>query len=213
MEMTLEELIARLQSLLQRRRHRSYRQSRPWSDPSRGQGRLLAMLKLQDGIATKDLAYMLGIRPASLNELVAKLEKSGHVTRQQSDTDGRVWLVKLTDQGRAEPTTVGTEEAFASLSQEDQSKLRSYLVTVIANLEEELGAGPDDHDEWIADLRDHMGQEHFDKWVKHVEERFGPHWAERIRPGFGGPKGRRGRGPGPDNRRAHGDDRRDWHEG
>ena len=41
----------------------------PFVNTARGQGRILAMLKIQPEIATKDLAYLLGIRQQSLNKL------------------------------------------------------------------------------------------------------------------------------------------------
>jgi DNA-binding MarR family transcriptional regulator len=181
MEMTLEELVARLQALLQRRRFRSGRGGRPGSDPSRGQGRLLAMLKVQDGISTKDLAYILGIRPASLNELLVKLEKSGLVVREQSETDRRVWLVKLTEQGRAEVLDAEEESAFATLSAEEQQSLRSCLSKVIGALEDELGVGPDNPDEWMEHLRERMGDQRFERWAGHLEDKFGPEWIEHLR--------------------------------
>ncbi len=58
------------------------------ADPARGQGRILAMLKIQPKIKTRELAYLLGIRQQSLNELLNKLEKSGHVERFSPDYDG-----------------------------------------------------------------------------------------------------------------------------
>lgn len=80
----------------------NYVQHGPMADPTRGQGRMLTMLQLQDGISTKDLSYLLGIRIASLNELLSKLEKTGYVTREPSEIDKRVMIICLTDKGRNE---------------------------------------------------------------------------------------------------------------
>ena len=63
--------LSQLQYLLRRRY--GHRHSSPTSDATRGQGRILAFLKLRDGISTRDLAYLLDLRVSSLNELLAKL--------------------------------------------------------------------------------------------------------------------------------------------
>ncbi|WP_211198398.1 MarR family transcriptional regulator, partial [Gulosibacter sediminis] len=88
----------------------------PAADPTRGQGRILAALKLQDGIATKDLAFILGMRVASLNEALVKLEKTELITREPADDDKRVILIRLTEAGRATEQLVPERpDAFSSL--------------------------------------------------------------------------------------------------
>ena len=67
---------------------------------SRGQGRVLAVLKRKDGISTKELALILGISISAVNSLLTKLEKNGFVVKINSDGDKRVLLVKLTEKGR-----------------------------------------------------------------------------------------------------------------
>ena len=67
---------------------------------SRGQGRVLAILKRKDNISTKNLAIILGISISALNSLLTKLEKNDFVVKEQSDGDKRVLLVKLTEKGR-----------------------------------------------------------------------------------------------------------------
>ena len=82
------EKLSTLQWLMKRRQMFSQAQAGPFADPARGQGRILAMLKIQPEIKTRELAYLLGIRQQSLNELLNKLEKSGHVERFSPDYDG-----------------------------------------------------------------------------------------------------------------------------
>ena len=94
------EKLATLQWLMKRRQMFSQAQSGPFADPTRGQGRILAMLKIQPEIKTRELAYLLGIRQQSLNELLNKLEKSGHVERKPSEKDKRVMVVHLTEKGK-----------------------------------------------------------------------------------------------------------------
>lgn len=73
----------------------------PLANPLRGQGQVIALLKQEDGLTTKEMAQLLGIRTASLNELLVKLEAKGLIARSRSDADGRVTVVSLTDEGRA----------------------------------------------------------------------------------------------------------------
>ena len=56
------EKLSTLQWLMKRRQMFSQAESGTFADSTRGQGRILAMLKIQPEIATKDLAYLLGIR-------------------------------------------------------------------------------------------------------------------------------------------------------
>ena len=67
------EKLSTLQWLMKRHQMFCQAESGPFADTTRGQGRILAMLKIQPEIATKELAYLLGIRQQSLNELLNKL--------------------------------------------------------------------------------------------------------------------------------------------
>lgn len=77
-----------------------HKNSSPLADTSRGQGRILALLKLKPSITTKDLSYILGIRQQSLNETLKKLEKDNYIERTPSPKDRRVMLINLTEKGR-----------------------------------------------------------------------------------------------------------------
>ena len=96
----LFEKLMRLQWLIQRQRLQNRGTRGPFADPTRGQGRVLAILKMQPEISTKDLSYLLDIRQQSLSELLGKLEKAGYITRRPRESDKRVMMVKLTDKGR-----------------------------------------------------------------------------------------------------------------
>jgi len=111
------------------------------ADTTRGQGRILAVLKLQDGMKTKDLAHILGLHIASLNELIAKLIKGGYVTREQSPEDRRVMIIKLTDKGRNEEQIEQPDIAdiFDTLTAEEQQTMAGYLDRVNGALQERLG--------------------------------------------------------------------------
>ena len=127
------EKLSTLQWLMKRRQMFSQAQSGPFADPARGQGRILAMLKIQPEIKTRELAYLLGIRQQSLNELLNKLEKSGHVERKPSENDKRVMVVHLTEKGKKiqQPET-DYQEILDCLSLEELQQFGQYLDRIIA---------------------------------------------------------------------------------
>lgn len=141
---TLYEKVATMQHLLMKRRMVGARGGHggPAVDPMRGQGRILALLKMKDGVSTKDMSNVLGIRTSSLNEVLSKLEGKGYIERVQSEEDGRVMVVKLTDKGRAveQPSFGdGAGGVFDCLTDEEKASFGAYLDRIIAELENELG--------------------------------------------------------------------------
>jgi DNA-binding MarR family transcriptional regulator len=157
--MELYEKLRRLQWLVQKQRMTEATDNNPFNDTTRGQGRVLALLKIQPQISTKDLTYLLGIRQQSINELLNKLEKGGYVERKPSEGDKRIMIVHLTEKGR----TVQQQERkfpniFASLSLEEQKNFGEYLDRIIKALEEELEIEPNAMEEWYKKARA-MGEE------------------------------------------------------
>lgn len=156
----------------------------PAADPTRGQGRILAALKLQDGIATKDLAFILGMRVASLNELLVKLEAAGLISREQSPEDRRVVLISLTEAGRSiEQMPPEVPDAFEVLTDEQRSQLDAILDDLIEHLESVSGEPSEDFTSWTERVRERIGDDRFEAWMRDVE-RFGPespvhHYARR----------------------------------
>ena len=123
-------------------------------DPYRGQGRILSLLKMQPEMSQKKLAYLLGIRPQSLGELLTKLEQNGYITRTPSAEDKRAMDIKLTDEGakvaaeneQRRAQKLAADEMFQSLNKEEQEILAGYLDRIIATLKETLGGEqPDFH--------------------------------------------------------------------
>jgi DNA-binding MarR family transcriptional regulator len=146
----LYEKLTKLQWLLHKQQLRGWAHGGPVADATRGQGRILALLKLRDGISTKDLAYMLGVAVSSLNELLSKLEKSGYITREASEQDKRIMLVKLTDKGRNEEQQEAADLSgiFECLSDAEQTAFGAHLDKVIAALAEKLGFDEEEF-EWV----------------------------------------------------------------
>lgn len=126
--------------LLHRRHHHNHRHHGPMGDPHRGQGRVLALLKLRPGISQKDLSFLLEIRPQSLGELLAKLERGGYIKRVPSDADHRILHIRLTKEGAKAAKRQDTPtEAPGNLNPDEQALLAGYLDRVIASMEREIG--------------------------------------------------------------------------
>ena len=189
-------------------------------DTTRGQGRILAALKLKDGIATRELAYVLGIRVPSLNEALSKLENAGYIVREPDPRDRRVQLITLTDLGRALTNQMGEGEPegdniFEVLTEQERTNLSDYLDRLIARMHEDLPDLEADRQEWEKAARERMGDDAFEAWAAQAQERggfgalagFGP--LGGFGPGFGsqgfGPRGFGGPGVGRGRkRRRHG---------
>lgn len=164
-----------LQHMMGAYHHKRMMQHGPMADSTRGKGRVLALLKMADGISTKDMATVLGIRVSSLNETLARLEADGYVERRPSEEDGRVMLVYLTDKGKAEqqPETDFPAILFADFDEDMLETLDGHLDLMTKALEKELGE----------DWREHM---------EHMRHR-----REKIFHQAGGPRCGHGPGHGP----------------
>ena len=106
---------------------------------SRGQGRVLAILKRRDNISTKNLAIILGISISALNSLLSKLEKKGYIVKEASADDKRVLLVKLTEKGRdltIEPSV--NYDIFDCLDKNQKQEFDSYLNSIIHEVLEDI---------------------------------------------------------------------------
>lgn len=194
------EKLSTLQWLMKRRQMFSQAESGPFADSTRGQGRILAMLKIQPEIATKDLAYLLGIRQQSLNELLNKLEKNSYVERRPSEKDRRVMVVHLTEKGKeAQEPEANYQEFLGCLSPEELQQFGTYLDRIIAAFQ--MGSGKSDDEDTMADwmdkARERMGDEQFEQLMSMRERAFGSFGrgakpdhipgAERFSPDYDGP--------------------------
>ena len=64
----------------------------PLGDTTRGRGRVLALLKQKDGVSTKEMATVMGIRVSSLNEVLGKMEKDGKILYRYVARDYRIYF-------------------------------------------------------------------------------------------------------------------------
>jgi len=107
----------------------------------RGQARVITMVAMKEGINQKDLAFLLGIRPQTLGEMLRRLEERGLVERKKSEADARAIQVYLTDEGRARAQEIAERRALAAadlfsvLTDEEKEQLASILDKLATELD------------------------------------------------------------------------------
>ena len=136
----IADQLQQLQMLMHRASFLEYMGGRT-HNPHRGQGRVLAILKLKPEISQRELTYLLNMSKQALAELLGKLERSGYITRAPSEEDRRVMTIRLTEEGMnaAEDVDDGPMEAtrlFDCLDDEELVALSDYLGRIIARYEE-----------------------------------------------------------------------------
>jgi DNA-binding MarR family transcriptional regulator len=204
---TITEQLRQLQMLTHRAAFYGFVDGRARS-PHRGQGRVLAVLGLKPEISQKELTYLLGMSKQAIAQLLDKLEKSGHITREPSEEDRRVSIVRLTDEGRkaavgAEDEAPGSSDVLDCLNDEELAAFSDYLARIIGRYEERF---PDEDFE----ERRHAMEEFMARHGHGRGHGFGGHGAHGghgCGHGFGAHDGHGGRG----DRRDH--DERSRHGG
>ena len=117
-----------------------------------GKRRVLALLAMKEGMSQKDIAFLLGIRPQSASEVLAKLQDQGFIERRQDEDDKRVTKVYLTEKGRehakrcAEMHQAMAADVFSVLSEDEKEQLLSILSKLSESLEERERAPKADED-------------------------------------------------------------------
>lgn len=138
---TVTEQLQQLQMLMHRASFHSFTGCAKAHNPHRGQGRVLAILKMKPEISQRELTYLLNMSKQSLAELLAKLEKSGYITREPSQEDKRVMAVKLTEKGMeadVEDASPETANSFDCLNEEELAALSGYLERIIKEYEKQF---------------------------------------------------------------------------
>ena len=148
-EVSLARKVGRMGMLIHRYYEAKAHRHGVMGDPLRGQGRVLALRKAKPETTQRELSYLLDMRQQSLSELLAKLEEKGFITREKSEEDGRVTVVRLTESGaEAAPSPDQMQEradALDCLDPEEQEQLEALTDKVTTSLEgklEEMGIDP-----------------------------------------------------------------------
>ena len=152
-------------------------QQKKMNNISRGQGRVLAILKKKDNISTKNLAIILGISVSALNSLLTTLEKNGYIVKESSMEDKRVLLVKLTEKGRnfeIKPSVDYT--IFDCLDNTQKQEFDKYLNKIINELLNDIKKDNPEKFEKTAQKRNNLIKELFDNdkdnmfWFNMIKE-------------------------------------------
>lgn len=104
---------------------------------SPGQQRVLSFLKEEKGISQKELANKMNIRPASLSEVLTKLEKQGYVLKKRDKSDLRKNGYFLTQQGEKKRKEIKDirqqmgSEMFHALDETEKVALEHILKKMI----------------------------------------------------------------------------------
>ena len=102
---------------------------------------LMIMNEMGETTQTK-LTERLGVRSASVSEVVGKLEKAGNVVRRQSEYDHRTVILSLTDSGKElalqakEQRDRRHEEMFSCLNDDEKDSLLSLLEKINTDWEQ-----------------------------------------------------------------------------
>ena len=120
----------------------------------RGQPFLLAVLWEHEGITHSELARRMHVSPATVTNMIKRMEKGGLLERRPDPDDQRVSHVYLTDAGRAIRERVDQRwreletRVFGSFSEEEQEVLGALLERVrteLLHLHEGPAEGPGEH--------------------------------------------------------------------
>ena len=93
-------------------------------------------------LTQKDLQDVLQVKSATLTAAINALERKGWVTRQQSETDHRVKVLKLTPAGKAlwetlpDPILAIRAQMLKGISPEEEKTARQILDRAIQNFEQ-----------------------------------------------------------------------------
>lgn len=103
----------------------------------RGRGNVMEQIDKNPGITQKELAELLEIQPASLSEVLIKLERKGFVEREKDAEDRRVIRVSLTDIGQAEIHKAEelSTDPFQTLTKNEQALLKELLNKLLTDWE------------------------------------------------------------------------------
>lgn len=111
----------------------------------RGQTSVLAFLAEHPDVTQKELVEELGITPASLSEVLMKLERKGCIDRVKDETDRRFTRVRLTGEGRAtlNALTDSKDDPFSVLTGAEQETLKGLLSKLLTDWETRRSGGRD----------------------------------------------------------------------
>ena len=140
---------------------------------TKGQGRLIALLKRKDKISTKELSEILNISVTSLNETLNKLEQKNFIKKVPSQKDKRVLLIELTEEGRNLKFKYPEDiDIFDTLNDKEKEILNDYLNRVILELHDKfMEENPEKYEKILKNRKEifekyFKNDKHHDEWVR-----------------------------------------------
>lgn len=155
----------------------------------REQSRLLLLIAENEGVIQRDLAMEMDVRPSSMTEMLARMERMGLICRRQDEQDQRVMHIYLTDAGKAaaeeseQASARLTGRLFAGLTPEEIAE----MLRLTEKLADALDALDSDDSGWGASRGSHGHHRGFG-WRSGFDEGH-PHGRSQYRfecDGFGG---------------------------
>ena len=105
-------------------------------DISYGQYKVLSVIHNHSPISVGNLGRLVGSAQSTTSEMLARLTRSGLVTKVRGPYDGRVVMVELTDQGRQlmRRRRKRVHEAYQGLFNRLSSEVQTTFITAIRTL-------------------------------------------------------------------------------
>lgn len=130
-----EKLYHKINLINQMIEHKAKINQSQYNSLSRGQGRIMLILKAKEGLSSKDLSIILGTSVTSVNSLLNKLEKKGFIIKVPSRKDKRVLIINLTEKGKAYEIKPPVDyELFDCFNQDEKENLDNYFDSIINEL-------------------------------------------------------------------------------
>ncbi len=117
------------------------------------ESRILALLKLQEEIGSKELMFILDIPKHHFEEALEKMKKEEYLLLTDSENDV---FIKLTEKGRSAEIKNEKSEfnsIFDCLSEEEKENLNSYIDTIVSSLKTKFKNNSDNDTEFSDDFQ------------------------------------------------------------
>ncbi|AMP20022.1 hypothetical protein AZF37_01465 [endosymbiont 'TC1' of Trimyema compressum] len=107
------------------------------------QFRILMLISKKESVTQGELLAIMGIRAASLSQLLCKIERKGLISRSKDLEDKRSVVISITDLGEAvlkesmNDQQTKFKELFSSLSEEEQFNLSNLLEKLLTSWNED----------------------------------------------------------------------------
>ena len=116
-----------------------------FSQYSLSSGRFTLMILLNkhtDGLMPSELAQMVGVTQATISGLINSLEKAGIVQRTTHEKDGRSYVIKLTENGKALTAKILPEyqsrinNFWAEFGSDEKNSINDFFTRLIKQMKE-----------------------------------------------------------------------------